>query len=171
MDEPVHGFIAGDEGAEENDEDDGDAREILDPAKTVGEGRGGLPSGQHKGDPERDRRRGIGEIMNRIGEERDAARDRNHDDLQGGRDRKDDERPLDRPNAPFRRRNRRVYDAMGMAVTSAVTVIVTAVCYAKAEPVEHLLAHVRPHKYFESCLSSRKAVLELTPGSSKQCSR
>src|SRR5215213_6688443 len=147
MDEPVHGFIAGDEGAEENNEDDGDAREILDPAKTVGEGRRGLPAGQHKGDPERDRRRGIGEIMNRIGEERDAARDRNHDDLQGGRDRKDDERPFDRPDAPFRRRNGRVYDAMGVAVTSTVTVIVAAVivamvCYAKAKPVEHLLAHV-----------------------------
>src|SRR5215216_6236350 len=110
------------------------------------------------------------------GEERAAARDRNHNDLQGGRDRKDDERPLDRPDAPFRRRNRRVYDAMGVAVTSAVTVIVAAVivamvCYAKAKPVEHLVAHVRPHKYFESCLSSRKAVLALTPGSSKQCSR
>jgi hypothetical protein len=65
---------------------------------------------------------------------------------------------------------------MGVALTSSVTVIVAAVivavvCSAKAKPVEHLLAHVRAHKYFESCLSSRKAVLELTPGSSKQCSR
>src|SRR5829696_10380179 len=105
-------------------------REILDPAKTVGEGRRGLAAGQHKRDPERDRRRGIGKIMNRIGEERDATRDRNHDDLQGGRDRKAPERPFDRPNAAFRRCNRRVYDAMCVAVTLAVTVIMAPVIVA-----------------------------------------
>ena len=97
---PLH--VSGEDGAEQDDGDDGDARQILGPSQPVGEAVAGFAPGQLEGDLERHRRDGIADVVDGVGQQGDAARGEHHDQLQRRRDRQNDERPLDRPDAPRR---------------------------------------------------------------------
>ena len=57
----------------EDDQDDDDAGQVLHPAEAIGEGLGRLAAGQHEGDPQRDGRRGIADVVDGVGEQRDAS--------------------------------------------------------------------------------------------------
>ena len=83
--------------------------------------------------------------MNRIGQERNAARGQNNSELQAGRDRKDHERPFDSPDARSCGGNRGVDDAVGVPVISAMPVIVAMSGFLrlrKAEPDESGAKHL-----------------------------
>ena len=100
------------------------AGQVLDPAEPVGERRGGLAPREHEGDPQRDGRGGIADVVDGVGEQRDAAGQHDDDDLQAGGDRQDDERPFDRPDAPVGGGDGRIDYAVGVAMATIVTVVV-----------------------------------------------
>ena len=99
VEQAVDRLPAGDDRAEQDDANDDDPGQVLDPAEAVGEARRRRAARQRERDPERDRGAGIAEVVDRVGEERDAARENHDDKLQRRRDRQDDERPFDRPDA------------------------------------------------------------------------
>src|SRR6202007_2847246 len=94
--------------------------------------------------------------------------------------RQDQERPFDRPDTLVGRGDRRVDDAMGMAMrTSSVIMVVAAmgvtmILSAKAEPIEKLHCHRLAHRYFDRILNSRSACSAGMPpcstASAMQCS-
>ena len=143
MDQPVDRLPAGDEGAEEDDADDGGACEILDPAHAMGEAEARLPSGEDEGDPQRNRGGRVADIVDRVGEQRHAPGELDDDDLQDRGRQQQDERPLDGPDAPRRRGDRRVERAVRMAVTGVAAMAVTAVMRFRppTEPRQSLSEH------------------------------
>src|SRR5215207_2172429 len=54
MEKAVDGLVAGNDGAEQDDEDDDDTGQVLGPAVAIGEGGRGLAAREHEGDPEGD---------------------------------------------------------------------------------------------------------------------
>ena len=131
--------------------DDRHAGQVLHPAKAIGELVAGLPPREHKGDPERDGRGGIADVVNRIGQERHTAGDEDDEDLEDRRAGQNDEGPLDGPDAALGRRDRRVDHAMGVGMPAVVAMPVATMGMAhrvtfltKAQPV-----HCRaPHRSF-----------------------
>ena len=97
MQEPLDALVAGDDGARENREHDGHAGQVLDASIAEGEALARLLAGKPESHGKRDRGRGVAEIVNRIGEQRDTAGDEYDNELQQGRAGEAEERPLDRP--------------------------------------------------------------------------
>ena len=117
MQEPIDALIPGDDRARENRQYDGDPGQVLDAPITEGKASARLLAREPECDRQRDRSRGVAEIMNCIGQQRHAAGDEDHDQLQRGRDRQTRERPFDRPQSPPAGGDRGVDDAMRMAMT------------------------------------------------------
>lgn len=117
VDEVVDGLVAGDDRAQEDDKHDDDAGEVFDAAKSVVEHLGCRAAGQHEGNPERDGRGRIADIVDRVSQKRDAAGEVDHDQLHDGCRGKDDERPLDGVDALAGCGDRGVDNAAGMAVS------------------------------------------------------
>ena len=63
--------------------------------------RARLAPREGKGDPQRDRRAGIGDVVDGVGQQGDAAGEDHHGDLHGSGDGQDDEGPLYGPDAAF----------------------------------------------------------------------
>ena len=172
MDQPVDRLVARHDRAEQDDENDNDAGEVFDPAEPIGECPGRLAPRQHEGDPERDCSRCVADIVDRVGEQRHASRKSHDADLQQRRDRQDDERPFDRPDAAVGRGDRRIDDAVRVPMRAViVTMLAMSVpVRSEAEPVEK--AFRCAHRYFASCLSSLSAARGLAASvvSSRQCS-
>lgn len=63
----------GGDGARKDRCDDGQAREVLESPEPVGESRAGAASGQPEGNTQWKRRRRIGEVVDRVRQQRDAA--------------------------------------------------------------------------------------------------
>ena len=82
MEEPVDRLISSHQCTQKNDQHDGEAGEVLDPAIAIGEGLRRLPAGKHEGDPERYGRTGIGDVVDGVGEQRHAVGDEHDDKLQ-----------------------------------------------------------------------------------------
>ena len=116
-------LVAGDQCAEQDDQHDDDPGEVLHPPVAVSEGCGRLAPRQQESDPQRDGGRRIADIVDGVGKQRDAARDGNDRHLKGRRDRQQDERPFDGEDAPAGRRNRRIDNAVGMAVAMPMPMI------------------------------------------------
>src|SRR5262249_13549943 len=74
---------------------------------------------ERKSDPQRNGRRGVAEVMNRVRQQRDAAGKPDDDDLKQGGAEQPDERPLDRPDAARRGEYGRINGAMRMTVSAA----------------------------------------------------
>jgi hypothetical protein len=114
IDEAVDRLVSRHQGAEQNDQDDGEAGEVLDPAVAVGEGRRRLLSGERKRDPQRNGCASVGDVVDGIGEQL-------YDDkLQCRGGRQNQERPFDRPDASGGGGDARVYHAMGVAMSMVV---------------------------------------------------
>src|SRR5215208_2560987 len=62
--------------------------------------------------------------MNGVREQRHAARDKDHSQLEHGGGGETDERPLDRPQSAFACRDRGINDAMGMAVSLSMVIVI-----------------------------------------------
>src|SRR5204862_300883 len=99
-------------------EHDDDAGEVFHAPIAVGETLAWLSTRQRECGPKRHRGRRVAEVVNRVGEETYAPRKPGDTDLDRRRDRQGDERPLDRPDAAFRRGNGRVDHAVGMNVAA-----------------------------------------------------
>ena len=91
MEKTLHALVSGDDGAAENREHHDDSRQVLDAAIAEREAGARPLAGEHEGDGERDRGGRIGEVMDRIGEQRDAAGGEHHEQLQHGGDGKRNE--------------------------------------------------------------------------------
>ena len=76
--------------------------------------REGWSPRQGKRNPQRDGRPGIGDVVDRVGKQRDTTGKYDDDCLKYGRDSQADERPFDRQNAALRGEQGRVYCAVGM---------------------------------------------------------
>jgi len=116
----VDRFVPGNQRAGEDDGDDRHSRQILDTAETIGEAPARPATSEGEGDPERYRRSRVAEIVDRVGEERDAAGKPDHEQLQNRRDREDREGPFDRPDATVTCRDRRVDRAMAVRVPATM---------------------------------------------------
>ncbi len=108
VDEPVDGLPAGDERREGDHDQHEEPREVLRASVAEGVAPGGRPRADDEGDPQRDGRQGIAEVVDGIGEERYRAREDDHHELEGRRDPERDERELERADAPFVARQRLV---------------------------------------------------------------
>jgi hypothetical protein len=120
MDQALDGLIAGEDGTEHDDRHDDHAGQVFNPPKSIGERLTRLATCQHERDPERDCGHCVSDIVDRISEQRDAARDRHDEELQHRRDCQHDKRPFDGPDALRRGRDGGIYHAVGMAVTAIV---------------------------------------------------
>src|SRR6266446_3212213 len=80
--------------------------------------------GQPECDPERNRGRGVGEVVNRVREESDAPRGDYDDHLHKRSHEKACERPLQRPQPALVRRNGWIDHSMRMAVAMRVMTVV-----------------------------------------------
>ena len=81
LDRGERGHGAGDR----DDRDDGHAGQILGPAVPVGVPAGRAAPAEHEGHPERDRGQRVGRVVQRVAEQRDRTRQRDHHRLRGGR--------------------------------------------------------------------------------------
>jgi hypothetical protein len=98
------------------DEHDRHAGKIFKASEAVGEPLGGPAAGQGKGHPQRQRRGGIAEIMNSVGQEGHAPRERDDDQLKAGGDEQAHTRPLEGPHAARGGDDGRIGYAMKMAM-------------------------------------------------------
>jgi hypothetical protein len=73
VEETREGLIASNNGTAQDQNDDEDARQIFCTTQAIGEARRRWTSGEHKGHPERERRRGIANVVDGIRQERDTA--------------------------------------------------------------------------------------------------
>ncbi len=85
--------------AEEDHHDDQHAGQIFGAAITVGVAIVARAARQREGNPQRDGRQRVGEVVNGIGQQRHAAADRHDDHLKQRRRQQRDERDLHRPDA------------------------------------------------------------------------
>jgi hypothetical protein len=123
-------------------DDDDQARKVLDAPQTVGEPPCGSPPDEHEGDAERDRGGRVGEVVDRVGEQRDAVRQHDDHDLQQRGDHQTDERPLQRPQATGGRGDRRVDHTVGMPMPVIVPVAMVLLrIVAVLVPVVMLIRH------------------------------
>lgn len=94
--------------------------QVLDPSVAVSETRARLAARQAESDPKRHGCHRVTDVVNGVGEQRDATRDKDRGQLQPCRDRQDDKRPLYRPDAARSRCDCGVHDTMRVAVSSLV---------------------------------------------------
>jgi hypothetical protein len=113
----------GDTRAKQNDSHNDDSGQALDAAIAIGECRGGLAPREHEADPRRNSCRRIGNVVDGIREQRQAAQGQLYQDLEGSSESEDDDRPLDRLNAALRGGYGRIDDTMGAPLRSVVGVI------------------------------------------------
>jgi hypothetical protein len=109
-------LVASDHGAEQDDEHDDHPGQVLHPPIAEREAPAGSQAGEREGDPQRYGSQSVPEVVDHVGEQRDAARDDDHHDLQEGCDEQAYERPLHGPHASLGGRYGRVDRAMGVAV-------------------------------------------------------
>jgi hypothetical protein len=151
VDQAIDCLIASDERTEQDNRDDHDAGQILDAPESVGEARAGFAPREQKRDPERHSGGRITDIVDRIREQRHAARQQDNDELQGRRDAEDNERPLDGPDPALGRRNRGVdhtvrvnmLAAIGVAMAMVMTVCMSDVGLGETEPDQGGTQHRR----------------------------
>jgi hypothetical protein len=74
VEQAAEGFVAGDRGAEEDEGDDDHAGEILGTTIAIGKAPRRRPAGQQKCYPQRQRRGRIADVVDRVRQQRDAAR-------------------------------------------------------------------------------------------------
>ncbi len=127
VDQALDCLITGEDGTEQDDRDNDHARQILYPPQTIDESFARFAACQHKGNPERDGGHRISDVVDRVGEQRDAARNRHDSKLEDGRDRQYDKRPFDGPDAPRCRRDGGIYRTVCVAMAPAVVMPVTEV--------------------------------------------
>ena len=80
-------------------EDDEQTREVLDAAEAVGEAPRRRPARQREGDPQRDGRERVGQVVHGVGEQRDRAREDHDHALQHGGQAEDHEADEHRTDA------------------------------------------------------------------------
>ena len=145
--QPLHGLPARDTGGKQDQSHDGQPRQIFGAAKAIGEGAAGFAAGEHEGEPQGDCRHCIAEVVDGVGQQRDAARKRHDGRLNQGSDEQHREGPFDGPDAPRGGGNRRVHHPVCMAVPAFLTAMAVAVaCVAVpaaaiAEPFACLVQH------------------------------
>src|SRR5438132_1218934 len=105
-----------DEGTGEDRDDDRQPREVLRAPEAIGEATGRAASGEPEGDTEGERGRCVGEVVDGVGEERDAPRERDDDRLEERGRGEADAGPLERPEPTRSRRDRRIDDAVRVPV-------------------------------------------------------
>ena len=101
MKEPVDGNIAGNDCGDQDHKDHKHASKVLDPAIPISKPFRRFPAGQHEREQERDCGDGIPEIVDRIGEQCNAAGIIYDDYLKDRGDEQTDKGPLDRPDSPL----------------------------------------------------------------------
>ena len=116
MQQSLDALVARDDGADQDREHDRHAGEVLDAAIAKREARGRLLAAEPECHGEGYCGARIGEIVNGVREQRHAAREDDHDRLQRSRRSQPRERPLDRPHSPIAGRDRRIDNAVRMAV-------------------------------------------------------
>ena len=113
VDQAVDGLVAGDARADEDREHDREAGDAL-----------GARAAQREGDRQRDRRRGVAEVVDEVGQQRDAAGRDEHDELRDRGRAEDEQREPDGPQALARALDRLVHEAVAVAMAVAVVVVV-----------------------------------------------
>ena len=126
MEESNDRFIARDDGAEQNGENDGNAREIFNAAIAVSETLAGFPARQPEGDPQRNGGCGVADIVDRVGEKRHASGKQDNDNLKKGGYKQPDERPFDGPDTPLRGINRWIDSSVLVCMTSLTMIVFIA---------------------------------------------
>jgi hypothetical protein len=86
-------------GAEEDHHDDQHTGQVLGAAISVGIAIVARAARQRECDPQRDRRQRVGEVVNRVGQQRHTAADRHDDHLKQRRRQERDQRDFHRPDA------------------------------------------------------------------------
>jgi len=122
MQEPLDALISRDDRARENREHDRDPCQVLDAAIAEREALARRLARKPERDRERDRSRGVTEIVDRIREQRDAAGEEDHQQLEHRRGRETCERPFDRPQPPVVGRDRGIDDAVGVSMAGQMIV-------------------------------------------------
>ncbi len=82
MDQPAYRLIRGERRGRRDEHDDHDAGEVFGSAVAVGVALGRESPADHEGDAERHRGERVGQVVQRVSEERDRAREDHHDRLQ-----------------------------------------------------------------------------------------
>src|SRR5215211_2174476 len=94
VEEAIDTFITGHDRAGQDDQQHRQAGQIFDAAVTEGEASARALARQQESNPERNGSGGIGEIVNGVGKQRDAAGERDDENLEHGCRHQADERPL-----------------------------------------------------------------------------
>jgi hypothetical protein len=118
MEETSDRFVPRDECARENGQDDDDASQVFHAPVAVRKAPGRSEPREGESDAERQGCRRVGEVVNRVGQERHAARDPDDHELESGCQQQASRRPLQRPDPARRARDGRVHDTMVVMTTS-----------------------------------------------------
>ena len=97
--EAVDGLVRGQSGRQGDESDDRQSRYVLGFPESVGETLRGRPAPQTEGHPERQGGQSIRSVVEGVAEKSNRTADHNHQGLDTGREKQDDERDGDRPNA------------------------------------------------------------------------
>ena len=122
MQKPLDALISRDDRARENREHDRDPCQVLDAPIAEREALARRLARKPERNRERDRGRGITEIVDRVRKQRDAAGEEDHHQLQNGRGGETNERPFDRPQPPVVGRDRGIDDAVGVSMAGRMIV-------------------------------------------------
>ena len=137
MDEAVDRLVAGDDRAEQDDQHDEDAGQVLDPAIAIGKAPRRLAPRQHERDPKRDRGRRVANVVDGVGQQRHAARgDTTTSICKAAVIARMTNDHLMAQMPRVGRRDGRIDDAVGMAMPTSVTVAMGGVPRCEAEPIE-----------------------------------
>ncbi len=101
---------------------DRDAGEVLDPPESEREARARRAAGEAERDPERERRRGVAHVVDRIGEQRHAAGEEDDRELDERGQREQREGPRDRAHAARGRDRHGIGDEVRVSVLAIVGV-------------------------------------------------
>jgi len=113
---PIDRFVAGNNRAREDDQNDGKARQVFHSPKAVGECSRRLAADQNEGDPKRDCGGGVADVVDRVGQQGNGTGREDDAKLQSSRHRQNHEGPLDRPYAGRSRRKCRIDNAVRVAL-------------------------------------------------------
>ena len=127
MHQPADRLVRRDRGTGCDCENDQQARKILHPPKPVGEPTRSTAPRKGERNTKRNGRRRVGEVMDGVSEQRNAAGQYDDDHLDQGGGHQADEGPLQRPKAPVGGRNRGIDHAVAVPVATTVPVTMFAV--------------------------------------------